>query len=160
MTYYRRKHMEKQMVLAIDGPLQSTRPIRDTLDFIGAIFASSDGAVTTARPEAQGFFGEAAAVPAWTTLIGVQPLDAPVGNTAQLTLPDDAEPGTYRIAMKARRSYLGQELAASRTIDIQVGTPRRTVANLDTGPCRNCHRGGGDLTRVNYAIAADHRDTC
>jgi hypothetical protein len=160
MTYYRRKHMEKQMVIAIDGPLHSTRPVRDTLDFIGGILTSSDGAVTTARPEAQGFFGEAAAVPAWTTLIGVQPPDTPVGDTAQLTLPDNAAPGTYRIVMKARRSYLGQELAASQTIDIQVGTARRTAAHLDTGPCTSCHRGGGDLTRVNHAIAADRRDTC
>lgn len=160
MTYYRRKHMEKQMLIAIDGPVQSAEPIRDTLDFVGGILGSDDGAVTTARPETEGFFAEVAAVPAWTTLIGVQPADSPVGNTAQLTLPDSAAPGTYRITMKARRSYLGQELAASRTVEIQVGTPRRTVAHLDTGPCSNCHRGGGDLTRVNHAIAADRRDTC
>src|ERR1044071_635840 len=48
MTYYRRKHKEKQMVIALEGPLQSIGPIRNTLDFIGGIVASRDGAVTTA----------------------------------------------------------------------------------------------------------------
>jgi hypothetical protein len=160
MTYYRRKHMEKQMVIAIDGPLQATQPIRDTLDFVGEIVTSSDGAVTTARPELQGFFGKAAAVPAWPTLLGIQPIDSPVGDTARLTLAADAAPGTYKIVMKARRSYLGQEIPASQTLEIQVGTAQRTTAHLETGPCRSCHRAGSDLTRVSHALSADQRDTC
>jgi len=160
MTYYRRKHMEKQMVIAIEGPLQNSQPIRDTLDFVGEIATSTDGAVTTARPELQGFFAEAAAVPAWPTLVGIQPIDSPVGDTAQFTLPPNAAAGTYKIVMKARRSYLGQELAASKTIEIQVGTAQPTAAHLDTGPCTSCHRAGSDLTRVNHAISADNRDTC
>jgi len=160
MTYYRRKHMEKQMVIAIDGPLQDTGPVRDVLDFVGEIVTSSDGAVTTARPELQGFFGEAAAVPEWRTLLGIQPIDSPVGTTARFTLPANAAPGTYKIVMKARRSYLGQELPASKTIEIQVGTARRTAAHLATGPCRSCHKAGSDLTRTSHAISADQRDTC
>ncbi|HEX7842681.1 MAG TPA: cytochrome c3 family protein [Kofleriaceae bacterium] len=160
MTYYRRKHMEKQMVIAIDGPLQDTQPVRDTLDFVGEIATSTDGAVTTARPEVQGFFGEAAAVPAWPTLIGLQPIDSPVGDTARFTLPPNAASGTYKIVMKARRSYLGQELPASKTIEIQVGTAQPTTAHLDTGPCTSCHRAGSDLTRVSHAISPDNRDTC
>lgn len=160
MTYYRRKHKEKQMVIAIDGPLQDSRPIRDTLDFIGEILASSDGAVITARPERNGFFGEAAAVPGWRTLIGLEPIDSPVSDTAQLTLPADAASGTYKITMKARRSYLGQELAVSRVIEIQVGTAQHTTSHLDTGSCRTCHTGGSDLTRVGHGLSGGDRDTC
>jgi len=88
--------MEKQMVIAIDGPLQDTAPIRDTVDLFGEILGSSDGSVVTARPEAQGFFGEAAAVPAWTTLIGATPADSPVGDTAHFTLPANAAPARTR----------------------------------------------------------------
>jgi hypothetical protein len=160
MTYYRRKHKEKQMVIAIDGPLQDTRPIRDALDFVGGIIASGDGAVTTATPELNGFFGEAAAVPAWSTLIGLQPSDSPVGDTAQFTLPANAAPGTYKITMKGRRSYLGQELAVAKVIEIQVGTAVPTAAQLDTGTCRDCHQGGSDLTRINHGLSAGDRDTC
>jgi hypothetical protein len=160
MTYYRRKHMEKQMLIAIDGPLQDVRPIRDTLDFVGAIATSSDGSVTTALPEREGFFAEAAAVPAWRTLIGLAPIDAQVANTARFTLPANAGAGTYKIAMKARRSYLGQELAVAKVIEIQVATPERTAARLDTGGCRDCHHGGADLTRVGHGLSAGDRDTC
>jgi hypothetical protein len=160
MTYYRRKHKEKQMVIALDGPLQDSAPIRDTLDFIGGIVASRDGAVTTATPEHDGFFGEAAAVPAWSTLIGLQPADSPVGDTAQFTLPANALPGTYKITMKARRSYLGQELAIAKVIEIQVGTATHTAAHLDTGTCRDCHQRGSDLTRIGHGLSAGERDTC
>lgn len=160
MTYYRRKHMEKQMVIAIDGPVQDARPIRDTLDFIGEILASGDGAVTTARPERNGFFGEAAAVPAWRTLIGLQPIDSPVTSTARFTLPTNAGSGTYKVTMKARRSYLGQELAVAKVIEIQVGTTQRTQGQLATGRCRACHQGASDLTRISHGLSADDRDTC
>ena len=160
MTYYRRKHKEKQMVIAIAGPLQDTRPVRDTLEVNGGIVASSDGAVVTARPELNGFFGAAAAVPSWPTLIGLQPIDSPVSDTARFTLPANAGAGTYKITMKARRSYLGQELAVSRVIEIQVGTATHTTAHLDTGPCRSCHRGSSDLTRIGHGLAAGDRDTC
>ncbi|HEX8112817.1 MAG TPA: cytochrome c3 family protein [Kofleriaceae bacterium] len=160
MTYYRRKHKEKQMVIALEGPLTATGPIRNTLDFVGGIMTSRDGAVTTATPELNGFFGEAAAVPAWSTLIGLQPADSPVGDTAQFTLPATALPGTYKITMKARRSYLGQELAVAKVIEIQVGTAARIAARLDTGTCRDCHQGGADLTRIGHGLSAGDRDTC
>jgi hypothetical protein len=160
MTYYRRKHKEKQMVIALEGPLQGIGPIRNPLDFIGGIAASRDGAVTTATPELNGFFGEAAAVPAWSTLIGLQPPDSPVGDTARFTLPANALPGTYKITMKARRSYLGQELAVAQVIELQVGTATHTTAHLDTGTCRDCHQGGSDLTRIGHGLSAGDRDTC
>jgi hypothetical protein len=160
MTYYRRKHKEKQMVIALEGPLQATGPVRNALDFVGGIMTSRDGAVTTATPELNGFFGEAAAVPAWSTLIGLAPADSPVGDTTRFTLPANALPGTYKITMKARRSYLGQELAVAKVIELQVGTAVRTPAHLGTGTCRDCHQGGADLTRIGHGLSADERDTC
>ena len=160
MTYYRHKHKEKQMVIALFGPVQNIGPIRDTLDLFGSILSSPDGSVTVAKPEAQGFFSEAAAVPAWTTLIGVNPADSPVGDTARFTLPPNAAPGTYKVVMKARRSFLSQELPAAQVIEIQVGTPQRTTKTLDTGPCTSCHQNGSDLLRLSHALPTNQRDTC
>lgn len=160
MTYYRRKHKEKQMIIAIDGPVQDTGPIRDEVDFVGGILGSTDGAVVAARPAAQGFYGEAAAVPAWTTLLGVTPADSPVTDTVTLTIPSDAKSGTYKIVMKARRSYLGEETPTSKTIDIQVGTATKTAKTMTTGNCTNCHNDGSDLRRVSHGIAVDQRATC
>lgn len=160
LTYYRRKHKEKQMLIAINGPMQNTGTIHDTIDFIGGIITSTDGAVTTATPAAQGFYGAAAAVPDWATLIGLKPITSPVGNTVQFAIPTDAGAGTYKLTMKARRSYLGEEIPASKVISIQVGSTAPTQKVLDTGPCTSCHSGGSDLTRVGHAIAANQRDTC
>jgi hypothetical protein len=159
-TYYRRKHKEKQMLVAMMGPMQDTSVIHDTVDLVGQIFASQDGSVTVATPSEQGFFAEAASVPSWLTAIGVAPPDAPIEDTVHFTLPADARAGTYKIVMKARRSYLGQEIPASRVIEIQVGTPQHTQASLDTGPCTSCHSGGSDLARVGHALPANQRDTC
>lgn len=160
MTYYRRKHKEKQMLVALQGPMQDNTTIHDVVDFAGEIFSSTDGAVVTARPSQQGFFAAAAAVPSWLTLIGVAPANGPVGDTVTFTLPADAKPGTYSVVMKARRSYMGEELPRAKTIHIQVGTPTPTHKTFTTGNCQSCHAGGSDLTRVGHAISITDRDTC
>jgi len=160
MTYYRRKHKEKQMVVAINGPMQDTGPIRDTLDFVGSILSSLDGSVATAKPEAQGFFGAVAEVPELSTLIGLNPLDSPVGDTVKFTLPGNAAPGTYKVVMKARRSFLSQEIPMAKVIEIQVGTAQHTAKTLDTGGCPSCHKNGSDFTRLNHAFPVDQRDVC
>ena len=159
-TYYRRKHKEKQMLVAIQGPAQDGTPIHETVDLIGDILATTDGSVVTATPSAQGFFGAAVAVPPWKTLIGLTPLDAPVGDTVTFTLPGDAKPGTYSVTMKARRSYLGEEMPRATVLRIQVGTTTPTAKVFTTGNCESCHSGGSDLTRVSHAIPLADRDTC
>jgi hypothetical protein len=160
MTYYRRKHKEKQMVIAIDGPVQDTRPVHETVDLFARIFSSTDGAVLTATTAEQGFYGEAASVPSWGTFVGLQPPDAPVADTVQLTLPADARPGTYKIAMKARRSYLGEETPRAKVIEIQVGTTQHTTKQFETGGCVSCHNGGSELPRISHGFSLADRDTC
>lgn len=159
-TYYRRKHKEKQMTVAITGPVQDSQPIRDTLDLITAIVTSPDGSVTPATPSAQGFYGAAHSVPSWATMIGLVPADSPVADSVSFTIPTDAKPGTYKIAMKARRSYLGEELPRATTLAIQVGTTQVTHKTLDTGNCGSCHQGGGDFSRVSHAFSPADRDVC
>ena len=159
-TYYRRKHKEKQMVVAITGPVQDSVPVRDTLDFIGGILGTTDGSVTTATPSVQGFFGEASSVPSWQTMIGLNPPDAPVSDIVHFTLPADAKPGTYKIAMKARRSYLGEELPRVAVLELQVGTTQHTQKTYATGNCQNCHQAGGELTRVSHGFDINNRDVC
>ncbi|NVB80063.1 MAG: cytochrome C [Kofleriaceae bacterium] len=159
-TYYRRKHKEKQMVIAINGPMQDTQTIHNTIDFVGSIITSPEGSVRTASPATEGFYGAANAVPDWPILLGIQPLNSPVDNVVQFTLPADAKPGTYKIVMKARRSYLGEEIPAATVISLQVGTPTPTKKVLDTGPCTSCHKDGSSLSVISHAISANDRDTC
>jgi predicted CXXCH cytochrome family protein len=159
-TYYRRKHKEKQMVVAIDGPVQDAGTIYNTLDFIGDILGTTDGSVVTATPAVNGFFGEASSVPSWQTMIGVNPPDAPVSDHVHFTLPADAQSGTYKIVMKARRSYMGEELPRAQVLAIQVGTTQQTHKTFDTGNCTTCHSSGSDLTRISHGLRVDQRDVC
>jgi hypothetical protein len=140
--------------------MQDSQAIHDVVDFAGEIFTSPDGSVTTARPSQQGFYAAAAAVPSWLTLIGVAPANGPVGDTVKFTIPADAKPGTYSVVMKARRSYLGEELPRATTIHVQVGTTTHTQKTYSTGNCQSCHNGGSDLTRISHGISINDRDTC
>ncbi len=160
MTYYRRKHKEKQMVVAIDGPVQDTVPVRETLDFFGQIFTTTDGALVTATNATNGFYGEAAAVPPWKTLVGIDPITTPVSDTVTFQLPADAKPGTYKVFMKARRSYLGEELPRTAVISIQVGTTQKTSKTFSTGGCKACHNGSSALPRMSHGLDLDQRDVC
>lgn len=160
MTYYRRKHKEKQMIVGIDGPVQSSGPVRETLDFFGQAVTTTDGSFVTATNAANGFFAEAASVPAWKSLLGVDPITNPVTDTVRFTLPADAKPGTYKVVMKARRSYLGEAVPRATTIEIQVGTTQRTTKTYATGGCKACHNGSSDLTRMSHGLDLNQRDTC
>jgi predicted CXXCH cytochrome family protein len=62
------------------------------------------------------------------------------------------------VSAKGRRVYLGQDIAFTRTIEVQVGQPERTVTRLDTGPCTNCHAGHAALGNILHAN--DNRAAC
>lgn len=157
-TYYRRKHREKQLLLAVMGPRQDDKPIYEVVDILQKIdFAT--GIVTSGTPAADGIYAAATGVPSFLVLFAGPPLwSLPSTDTWTFTLPPDAVPGTYTVALKGRRSYLGEDIPRSRVIRIQVGTTQPTEATLDTGHCNDCHQGGSALSRVNHAL--DDRAAC
>jgi hypothetical protein len=159
-TYYRRKHRERQLIAAIDGPVQSVGPLRRTYDFIDAVLDNPDNSLVIATPSQDGFFAAAALVPNGYVLLGIDPADTPIPNTFQFTLPSDAQPGTYKVALKARRTYLGQDLPEVAVINLQVGTPVETHANLNTGGCTDCHHGGDKLNDMSHGFSVNQRDVC
>ncbi len=161
-TYYRRKHRESNLSASIIGPAQSIQPLRNIVemeDFLGP-----EDAISIGTPERDGVYAQAMTVPPANKLFGgaYDPThagwDAPVSDTWTNKLPENAEPGTYLVTVKARRAYLGEDIAASRTIEIQVGTRQHTEAQLTTGPCTSCHSQGGELGKVLHAL--DNRATC
>ena len=70
----------------------------------------------------------------------------------------NAPPATIRVTVKARRPSRGENVPASKTIEIQVGTANRTAAPLTTGPCNTCHSQGGELAQVLHGN--DNRAAC
>lgn len=154
-TYYRRKHKERMFVSAISGPAQDIQPIRTFLgleDFVG----ESD-VQTTGTFENDGVFAQARVIPAANKVFTGQ-LDAPVPDRWTYHLPDNARPGTYYVTTKARRVYLGEDVAVTSQVKIQVGTPTPTYTTLNTGPCTSCHSNGGELSKVLHGNS--DRATC
>lgn len=159
-TYWRRKHRERMLAAQIIGPAQDIQPIRsfvDVNDFFGPY-------VTGGKTARDGVLSQLALLPpASTILIGsFDPSHAawhlPATDTFQFHIDDDANPGTYLVTLKARRTYLGEDIPVSKTIEIQVGTPAHTTATLDTGPCNTCHSGGSTLKALLHGN--DNRAAC
>ena len=162
-TYWRRKHRERMMMAQLIGPAQAIQPIRSVLeldDFL-AVDADVQVAGTVAR---DGVFAEIHTFPTAHDLFGgaFDPAhaawDAPVSDTWTHHLPADAQPGTYLLTLKGRRTYLGEDIPYTRTIELQVGSPAHTTATLTTGPCNSCHSGPSALGSVLHGN--DNRAAC
>ena len=70
-------------------------------------------------------------------------------------IPEDAQPGRYTFAIKARRLYRGEESLAGAVVDIQVGAPDigdAVSATMLTGKCDDCHEGDFALSRMLHHI--------
>jgi hypothetical protein len=162
-TYYRRKHRERMLMTQLIGPAQLTQPVRSIVG-LGAFLDPNVDEPVIALPERDhGVYSQFATLPFSNVLFGGAFIDPNLWNqintdTFQFTLPANVVPGTYFVTAKGRRVYLGEDVPGSTTIEIQVGTPRRTQATLTTGPCNSCHSKGGQLSEVLHAN--DNRATC
>lgn len=157
-TYYRRKHREKQLLLAVMGPRQDDKPIYEVVDILQKIdFAT--GIITSGTPAANGIYAAATGIPSFLVVFAGPPLwSLPSTDTWTFTIPPDAVPGTYSVVLKGRRAYLGEDVPRAKVLKIQVGTTQPTNATLDTGHCNDCHQGGSALSRVNHGL--DDRAAC
>lgn len=156
-TYYRRKHRERMLMAQIIGPAQDIQPIRSVAP-LEAFLDDADTEVV-GRPDTDGVFAEFTTLPPARVIFGGAfvpgnaPWRSPNVDTFDFHLPDDAKPGTYRVTVKGRRTYLGEDVPRSTTIEVPVGTRTRTEARLSTGNCQTCHRSGGELGTVLHGNA-------
>ncbi|WP_394830918.1 cytochrome c3 family protein [Pendulispora rubella] len=157
-TYYRRKHRERMLMSTLEGPAQDIQPSRTIAP--GSIFFDRTLDVQpTALPERDGFSAQFRTFPTSHDLFGGEPYwDNPVPDTWEYTVPANAKPGTYYITTKGRRVYRGEDIPASHTVKIQVGSPEPTTTPLGTGPCNTCHSGNSSLGVLLHAN--NDRATC
>lgn len=161
-TYWRRKHRERMLMAQIIGPNQDIQPIRSIASL--GIFLDDEDTEVTGTPAVDGVYSEAALLPPSNVIFGgaFTPGNPqwfePNVDTFTFHIPEDAGAGTYKVTLKGRRVYLGQDIPRTTTIEIQVGTMTETEPQLTTGPCSSCHSGGGDLSRVLHAN--DDRAAC
>ena len=156
-TYWRRKHRERMLMAQIIGPNQDIQPIRSIAAL--EIFLDDEDTEVTGTPEVDGVYAEFTLLPPANVIFlgaftpGTPQWFEPNVDTFTFHVPDDAEPGTYKVTVKGRRVYLGQDIPRTTTIEIQVGTDEITEPVHTTGPCTSCHSGGGSLERVLHANA-------
>jgi hypothetical protein len=154
-TYYRRKHRERMLMSQIIGPAQDIQAIRSIIDLDA--FLNADDVQTTGTQVRDGVYSQFRTIPTAHDLFGGN-WDAPVSDSWSYHLPADAKPGTYLVTVKGRRTYLGEDIPFSKTVEIQVGTAQHTTATLGTGPCNTCHSGESSLGKVLHAN--DNRAAC
>ena len=156
-TYYRRKHRERMLMVHLIGPAQDVQPIRTIAEL--EQFLGPDDTLTVGLPARDGVYSEVQTIPASNDLFGgaFNPAgggwQAPVPDVFTFHLPPDAQPGTYYLSAKGRRTYLGQDVPLTETIELQVGTPARTEPALGTGGCNTCHTGPSSLAKVLHGNA-------
>jgi hypothetical protein len=161
-TYWRRKHRERNMMVELIGPMQDAQPIRTIAPL--AEFLAPDDVQTTGTIATDGVYAQFRLFPTSHDLFGgaFDPAHAawanPVPDTWTDHIPADAPAGTYDVTAKGRRTFMGEDIPYTRTIEIQVGTTQHTEAKLDTGHCSTCHDGQSSLSGVLHANA--DRTTC
>jgi hypothetical protein len=163
MTYYRRKHRERNMMVEFEGPAQNAQPIRH-LAPLSEFLPPGPDVQNIADFADDGVYAQFKLFPTAVDLFGgaFDPAHAswnnPVSDTWTNHVPTDAVPGTYFVTMKGRRVYLGEDIPFTKTLEVQVGTTQHTSATLDTGGCDHCHSGPSGLDKILHANS--NRATC
>lgn len=161
-TYYRRKHRERMLMAEFIGPAQNAQPIRTIIDLDK--FLTPDDVQVTGTLAADGVHAEFHTFPTAHDLFGgaFDPdhvgWTLPVPDTWTHHIPADAPAGTYYLSIKGRRTFMGEDVPYSRTLEVQVGSTMHTSPTLTTGPCASCHSGASALSNVLHANA--NRGTC
>lgn len=150
--YYTLKKREGLMVLSLSGP---TDRLKVPLATVGPaeFFAPQVPIATTA---VDGYSALAATIPPLLVMFGGDPnlWNVPVSDEVTFTIPSDALPGTYVLALKARRDFAGEPLNRGVTTTIQVGTAQETLFLPQTS-CTTCHSdaAGSSLTDILHGLS-------
>jgi hypothetical protein len=157
--YYALKHREGNLTFAMGGPTDAlavtdyTVPLEDFfLPQIPAAFAAEHG-----------FSSVVTGIPPFSVILGGALFDPSIWNTPVptdfvMTVPEDALPGTYVVALKARREFAGEAINTGAVHRIQVGTAQPTSWEPTTGNCQTCHSGPAALGNILHGFA--DRESC
>ena len=146
--YYAHKHREGLTMWSLSGPtdkLKYPSHVTSTFDF----FIPQ---ATTATVAEDGFTGLAILNPSilYQSDPSLIPLTSP--DNVTFTIPPDALPGTYVVAVKGRRDWGGEALNRSSTLDIQVGSATLSTFQPKTGKCNNCHQDEAALSNILHGM--------
>ncbi|MBI5507789.1 MAG: hypothetical protein HY903_03440 [Deltaproteobacteria bacterium] len=78
--------------------------------------------------------------------------DEPVPSVNAVTLPEEAEAGTYLVITKAARKYLGESTFCTDAVEIQIGDRNKTTLNSGIGNCDACHLDDARLANLRHGV--------
>ena len=81
--------------------------------------------------------------------------DTPIPAKFSITLPKDANPGTYVAFAKASRHFMGERINRITDVAFQVGTATPTRFHDKSGNCRVCHVRDAALVRLRHGTKQD-----
>ncbi len=70
-----------------------------------------------------------------------------------VTVPADAQPGTYMLSFKSRRDWGGEAIVKAVTKEVQVGQAAPSTFVAKTGNCNGCHTGQTSFDKVLHGIS-------
>jgi len=136
--YYALKHRESNLLMVLSGPTNQLKTPVTVVD-PNLLFGSQ---VPFATRAVDGFTAVGATIPSAGIIFGglADPSvwNLPVSDLVTFTIPQDAEPGTYVGAVKARREFAGEALNRAGAVDIQIGQAEHTTFTQKTA-CTSCH---------------------
>jgi hypothetical protein len=136
--YYALKHRESNVLFVLSGPTNKLRTPETVVDT--SLFFEPQ--VPFATRAVDGFTAVAQTVPSVGIVLGglsdPSLWSLPVSDVVTFTIPEDAEPGTYLAAIKARRDYAGEALNRGATLEIPVGQVQPSHFTPKTR-CVSCH---------------------
>lgn len=157
--YYALKHRESNLLFVLSGPTDKLRTPQTVVD-PGLFFLPQ---VPFATPAVDGFTAVAQTVPPVAVVFGGlgDPTiwETPVSDVVTFTIPEDADPGTYIAAVKARRDYAGEALNRGATLDFQVGQTQPTQFTPET-QCSSCHNPQDRTDFATILHGIDDRRAC
>ena len=143
--YYAFKHREANGLVTVGGPthLMTTSKLLTTDSYAPQ--------VVTANVATSGFTALVVGYPPLSVTRNGGPADTPVSDIVEFKLPTDALPGTYVVALKARREFGGEAINRGAMLTIQVGS------TVKTGPspkfrCNDCHEGRSSFSSILHGL--------
>lgn len=156
-VYYALKHREGNNIWAFAGPtnkLKTSGHVVPLSDFFALAFTQ----IPMATIPEDGYTSVFNLVPNPAYELDPYLATQRPSDVVHVTVPSDAEPGTYMLSFKGRRDWGGEATVRAVTLEVPVGQSAPTTFEPKTGNCNSCHTGPAGLDKVLHSI--DDRRTC
>ena len=151
-VYYALKHREGNNIWALAGPtskLKTSGHVVPLSDFFTLAFTQ----IPMATRAEDGYTSVFNLVPNPAYELDPFLSTQRPSDLVHVTVPADAEAGTYMLSFKSRRDWGGEAIVKAVTKEVQIGQAAPTVFVPKTGNCNGCHTGRTSLDNVLHGIS-------